>query len=125
MLDTGRGGHHEEVQTLTARGQEPGLCRRGTAATGGPAAPAQGPTAGDSSAGRTTVKQEEDMGGEEDGGRDKRRGERVRGPGKDREGHEEKAKERGNEKGWGGSEGKAQGEDRDGWRKTGKKFSSI
>lgn len=67
MLDTGRGGHHEEVQTLTARGQEPGLCRRGTAATGGPAAPAQGPTTGDSSAGRTTVKQEEDVGREKDG----------------------------------------------------------
>lgn len=95
MLDTGRGGHHEEVQTLTARGQEPGLCRRGTAATGGPAAPAQGPTTGDSSAGRTTVKQEEDMGREKDGGRDKRwGGGRVRGPEKDRERHEEKAKER-------------------------------
>lgn len=36
-----------------------------------------------------------------------------------------KRKQEGNEKGWGGSEGKAQGEDRDGWRKTGKKFSSI
>lgn len=74
MLNTGRGGHHEEVQSLTARGQEPGLYRRGTAATGGPAAAAQGPTAGDSSAGRTTVRQEEDTGIEEGGERHERWG---------------------------------------------------
>lgn len=58
MLDTGRGGHHEEVRTLTATGQGPGLYRRGTAATGGRAAPARGLTAGGSSAGRTTVGKE-------------------------------------------------------------------
>ena len=74
MLDTGRGGLHEEVQSLTARGLEPGLYRMGTAATGGPAAAAQGPTAGDSSAGRTTVRQEEDIGREEDGERHERWG---------------------------------------------------
>lgn len=61
MLDTGRGGHHEEVQTLTARGWGPALNGWESAATGGPAAAAQGPTAGDSSTGRTTVRQEEDM----------------------------------------------------------------
>lgn len=49
-------------------------------------------------------------------------GERVRGPEKDMK---RKQKKEGNEKGWGGSKGKARGEDRDGWRKTGKKFSSI
>lgn len=49
-------------------------------------------------------------------------GERVRGPEKDMK---RKQKKEGDEKGWGGSKGKARGEDRDGWRKTGKKFSSI
>lgn len=94
-MDTGRDGHHAEVRTLTARGQGPELYRMGTVATGGPAAPAQGPTTGDSSAGRTTVRQE-GMGREEDGERDKRWGReiRVRGMGKGRERHEEKAEER-------------------------------
>lgn len=70
-MDTGRGGHHEEVRTLIARGQGPRLYRRGTAATGGLAAPAQGPATGDSSVGRTTARQG-DTGREEDGERDKR-----------------------------------------------------
>lgn len=84
MLDTGRGGHHEEVQTLTAKGQGPGLNGWESVATGGPAAAAQGPAAGDSSAGRTTVSQEEDMGNKEDGERDNRWREiRVRRIGKD------------------------------------------
>lgn len=47
------------------------------------------------------------------------------GQGKTEKDMKRKQKKEGNEKGWGGSEGKAQGEDRDGWRKTGKKFSSI
>lgn len=71
MLDTGRGGHHEEARTLTARGQRPELYGWESAATGGPAAAAQGPAADDSSAGRTTVSQEEE-GNKEDGERDKR-----------------------------------------------------
>lgn len=84
MLDTGRGGHHEEVQTLTAKGQGPGLNGWESVATGDPAAAAQGPAAGDSSAGRTTVSQEEDMGNKEDGERDNRWREiRVRKIGKD------------------------------------------
>lgn len=106
MLDTGRGGHHEEVQTPTARGQGPGPYRKGTAATGGPAAPVQGLTAGDSSAGRTTVRKE-DIRREEDGerGHRERRGGgaeiRMRGTGKRRERHEEKAEEREEQKGVG------------------------
>lgn len=99
MLDTGRGGHHEEVQTLTARGQGPELYRRGTAATGGRAAPARGPTVGGSSAGRTTVRRQ-DVGKEEDGGKGKRKGRevRVRWTVKGREDMKRKKKKKGNEK---------------------------
>ena len=56
MLGTGRGDLHEEGRTQTSRGQGPGLYGRETAATGDPAAAAQGPTAGDSSVERTTVR---------------------------------------------------------------------
>lgn len=110
MLDTGRGGHHEEVQTLTARGQGPGLNGWESAATGGPAAAAQGPTAGGSSAGRTTVRQEEDMGNKEGGERDKtwRKEIRVGRIGKDMK---RKQKKERNEKGSGESRRKTQ-EDR-------------
>lgn len=93
MLDTGRGGLHAEVRSQPARGQGPGRYGKGTAATDGPAAAAQGPTAGDSSAARTTAKQERDVGRE--GGGERSKG----GTGKGTESHAEPAEGTGSEKG--------------------------